>query len=46
MLRVNDFPIALKTFQKVLSIPIFPSMSDAEIKYVIDTIKKIAKTRV
>ncbi|WP_345991585.1 DegT/DnrJ/EryC1/StrS family aminotransferase [Sulfurimonas sp. HSL-1716] len=46
MLRVNDFPVALKTFQKVLSIPIFASMSDAEIKYVIDTIKKIAKTRV
>ena len=45
-LRVNDFPIALKTFQKVLSIPIFPAMSDAEIKYVVDTIKKIAKTRV
>ncbi|MBU0632385.1 DegT/DnrJ/EryC1/StrS family aminotransferase [bacterium] len=46
MLRVNDFPVALKTFQKVLSIPIFASMSEAEIKYVIDTIKKIAKTRV
>lgn len=46
MLRVNDFPIALRTFQKVLSIPMFPSMTDAEIKYVIDTIKSIAKTRV
>ncbi|WP_345978739.1 DegT/DnrJ/EryC1/StrS family aminotransferase [Sulfurimonas sp. HSL3-2] len=46
MLRVNDFPVALRTFQKVLSIPIFPAMSDAEIKYVVDTIKKIAKTRV
>ncbi len=45
-LRVNDFPIALKTFQKVLSIPLFPSMSDAEIDYVIKTIQKIAKTRV
>ena len=46
MLRVNDFPIALKTFQKVLSIPIFAAMSNEEIKYVTDTIKKIAKTRV
>jgi dTDP-4-amino-4,6-dideoxygalactose transaminase len=46
MLRVNDFPVALRTFQKVLSIPIFPAMSEAEIKYVVDTIKKIAKTRV
>ncbi|MCD6432969.1 MAG: DegT/DnrJ/EryC1/StrS family aminotransferase [Sulfurimonas sp.] len=45
-LRVNDFPVALRTYQQVLSIPIYPSMQDLEVKFVIDKIKKIAKTRV
>jgi len=45
-LRVNDFPVALKSYQQVLSLPIYGNMSDEEVKYVIDTIKKIAKTRV
>jgi len=45
-LRVNDFPVALRTFQQVLSLPIYASMSDDEVKTVIKTVKKIAKTRV
>ena len=45
-LRVNDFPVALRAYQQVLSLPIYSSMSDAEVKTVIDKIKKIAKTRV
>jgi perosamine synthetase len=45
-LRVNDFPVALRSFQQVLSLPIFPSMDDKEVAFVCDKIKKIAKTRV
>jgi len=45
-LRVNDFPVALRSFQQVLSLPIYASMSDEDVKTVVDTIKKIAKTRV
>ena len=45
-LRVNDFPVALRSFQQVLSLPIYASMSDEEVATVIATIKKIAKTRV
>ena len=45
-LKINSYPVALNTFQRVLSLPIYPSMSDKEVKTVIDTIKKIAKTRV
>ncbi|MEA3522106.1 MAG: DegT/DnrJ/EryC1/StrS aminotransferase family protein [Campylobacterota bacterium] len=45
-LRVNDFPVALQTFQQVLSIPNFASMTDKEIKYVCESIKEISKTRV
>jgi len=45
-LRVNDFPVALRTYQQVLSLPIYASMSDDEVQSVIKAIKKIAKTRV
>jgi len=45
-LRVNDFPVALRTYQQVLSLPIYASMSDEDVNSVIATIKKIAKTRV
>lgn len=45
-LRVNDFPVALRAYQQVLSLPIYASMSDADVKTVVDNIKKIAKTRV
>ncbi len=45
-LRVNDFPVALRAYQQILSLPIYSQMSDADVKMVIDKIKKIAKTRV
>jgi dTDP-4-amino-4,6-dideoxygalactose transaminase len=45
-LRVNDFPVALRTYQQVLSLPIYASMSDDDVKTVVKIIKKIAKTRV
>ncbi|WP_193150080.1 DegT/DnrJ/EryC1/StrS family aminotransferase [Sulfurimonas sediminis] len=45
-LRVNDFPRALRSFQQVLSLPIYASMTDEEVQTVISKIKKIAKTRV
>ena len=45
-LRVNDFPVALRSFQQILSLPINASMSDKDVQSVISAIKKIAKTRV
>jgi dTDP-4-amino-4,6-dideoxygalactose transaminase len=45
-LKINSFPVALKIYQTVLSLPIYPTMSDKEVKFVIDTVKKVAKTRV
>jgi len=42
-LRVNDFPMALRNFQQVLSIPIYADMSDADVDYVCDTIINITK---
>ena len=45
-LRVNDFPVALRAYQQVLSLPTYSSMDDKDVKFVCDKIKKIAKTRV
>ncbi len=45
-LRVNDFPVALRTYQQVLSLPIHGNMSDEDVQKVVKVIKKIAKTRV
>jgi len=45
-LKVNEFGVALRSYQQVLSLPIYASMSDKEVEFVIDTVKKVAKTRV
>lgn len=45
-LRVNDFPIALRNFQQVLSIPIYAALTDKEIAFITQTIKDVAKNRV
>ncbi|WP_415250852.1 DegT/DnrJ/EryC1/StrS family aminotransferase [Sulfurimonas sp.] len=45
-LRVNDYPVALRAYQQVLSLPIYSSMTDKEVKFVCDKIKNIASSRV
>lgn len=45
-LKVNNFPVALTTYQQIMSLPIYPSMKDEEVQYVIDKIKSVASTRV
>lgn len=45
-LKINNYPKALKSFQQVLSLPIYASMSDEEVKFVCQKVKQIAKTRV
>lgn len=46
LLRVNDFPIALRAYQQVLSIPNHPSLSDKEVDTIIQAIKEVASTRI
>jgi dTDP-4-amino-4,6-dideoxygalactose transaminase len=43
-LKVFDFPAALDGYQKMMSLPIYPQMSDEEVAYVCDAIKAIAKS--
>lgn len=45
-LKVFDFPTALSTYQKVMSLPIYPSMSDEEAKAVCEAIKEVASKHI
>ncbi len=45
-LRINDFPVALTNYQQILSLPIYPSLSDSQVMYICDAVKEVAKTRV
>ncbi len=45
-LRINDYPVALRNYQQVLSLPIYASMTDQEVDYVCDMIIEVSKTRV
>ncbi|MDD5717302.1 MAG: DegT/DnrJ/EryC1/StrS aminotransferase family protein [Sulfuricurvum sp.] len=45
-LRVNDFPIALRNYQQVLSIPNYAALSDDEVEEICDAILDVAATRV
>lgn len=37
----EDFPIALQVYQRAVSLPIYPSMTDEQVHRVIDTVRKI-----
>lgn len=39
--RPADFPSATRAFQRIVSLPIFPSMSDTEVRHVITTVKEV-----
>jgi len=45
-LKINNFPTALTSYQQVMSLPIYPSMSDKEVDYVLKKVKFVASTRV
>ncbi len=45
-LKVFDFPVSLGVYQKVMSLPIYSSMTDEEVTYVCEAVKKVAKEHV
>ena len=45
-LKVNSFPNALKTYQQVLSLPVYNALSDEEVAYICESVREVAKTRV
>jgi dTDP-4-amino-4,6-dideoxygalactose transaminase len=40
-LEAKDFPESMKNFEQVISLPIWPGMTDAQVERVIDTVKAI-----
>jgi dTDP-4-amino-4,6-dideoxygalactose transaminase len=45
-LRINDFPMALKVYQQILSLPIYEAMSDEDVEYVCKKVVEIAKRHI
>ncbi|HEX5623092.1 MAG TPA: DegT/DnrJ/EryC1/StrS family aminotransferase [Sulfuricurvum sp.] len=45
-LRINDFPVALRNYSQVLSIPNYAALSDDEVEEICDAILEVASTRV
>lgn len=45
-LKVMQFPNAFQAYQEVLSLPIYPGMSDEDVRYIIDTLKKILQEEI
>jgi len=41
--KPDDFPVALDVFNRAVSLPIYPKMTDDDVKRVIDTVTKILK---
>nr|WP_321432348.1 DegT/DnrJ/EryC1/StrS family aminotransferase [uncultured Campylobacter sp.] len=44
--RITDFPAALWAYSQVLSLPIYPALSEAEIEHICKVITRIASARV
>ncbi len=45
-LRINDFPVALRNYSQILSIPNYAALSDDEVDEICDAILDVASTRV
>ncbi len=39
--KIGDFPNALKHYQRYLSLPIFEDLTDAEVEYIIENVRRI-----
>jgi dTDP-4-amino-4,6-dideoxygalactose transaminase len=45
-LRINDFPVALRNYSQILSIPNYAALSDRDVQTICDAIIDVAATRV
>ncbi|MFK7819097.1 MAG: DegT/DnrJ/EryC1/StrS family aminotransferase [Planctomycetaceae bacterium] len=43
-LRPEDFPVSTKLFQRCVSLPIYPSMTEDDVQSVIDTVTRVLQT--
>ncbi len=40
----NDFPVARAAFERMISLPIYPKMTNGDVRYVVDTVNQIVAT--
>ncbi len=45
-LKLLDFPSALGVYQRVMSLPIYYDLSDADVAYICDAVKEVAKKHI
>ncbi len=45
-LKVFDFPTALGVYQKVMSLPIYSTLTDEEVDYVCEIVTKVARAHI
>jgi len=45
-LKVFDFPTALGVYQKVMSLPIYSTLTDEEVDYICETVTKVARAHI
>ena len=41
--KPEDYPIAYSTYQRIVSLPLYPKMSEEDVKYVISAVKEVIK---
>lgn len=44
-LKIMDFPVALRTYGSILSLPIYPQLSNGDVDTIINAVKEIAQSR-
>jgi len=44
-MKIMDFPVALRTYGTILSLPVYPQLTDAEVDTIIEAVKKTANNR-
>ena len=40
----KDYPVASEVFERIISLPIYPKMTEAEVQYVIEVLIALIKT--
>ncbi|MCB0268455.1 MAG: DegT/DnrJ/EryC1/StrS family aminotransferase, partial [Calditrichaeota bacterium] len=40
----DDFPKSMDVYERIISIPLYPRMSDEQLVYIVDTIRQIAES--
>lgn len=45
-LKINNFPVALTSYQQIMSLPIYAGMCNKDVEFVIEKIKSVSSTKV